>query len=126
MFTPHNPPSIFEPAGPYTHGLEVVGAKRLLFISGTLGLDPNGRVPEGFEAQCRQAWQNIVAILASAGMTCGNLVKVNGFLASAEFRLANAAIRSEFLGDHRVTSTVIVAALLDTAWLLEIEAIAAA
>lgn len=39
----HDPSAIFAPVGPYTHGLEVVEARRLLFITGTMGLDKNGK-----------------------------------------------------------------------------------
>jgi 2-iminobutanoate/2-iminopropanoate deaminase len=59
----HDPSAIFAPVGPYTHGLEVVGAQRLLFITGTMGLDKNGKAPDGIEAQCALAWRNIGAIL---------------------------------------------------------------
>ncbi|MCK6450629.1 MAG: hypothetical protein L6R19_07190 [Alphaproteobacteria bacterium] len=41
----------------------------------------DGSVPEGFEAQCRLEWQNIVAQLAAAGMTLDNLVIHRTFLA---------------------------------------------
>ncbi len=39
----HDPSAIFAPVGPYTHGLEVVEARRLLFITGTMGLDKRRR-----------------------------------------------------------------------------------
>jgi enamine deaminase RidA (YjgF/YER057c/UK114 family) len=63
----HDPSAIFAPVGSYTHGLEVVEAHRLLFITGTMGLDKNGKAPVGIEAQCALAWRNIGAILEHAG-----------------------------------------------------------
>ena len=51
----HDPDAIFAPVGPYTHGLEVAEARRLLFITGTMGLDKNGKAPDGIEAQCALA-----------------------------------------------------------------------
>lgn len=126
MLARHNPPSIYPPAGPYAHGVEVAGASRLLFISGTMGLAPDGAAADSFEAQCEQAWANIGAVLSSAGMTWRNLVKVNVFLGDRGDRDANAAVRARILGDHQVAVTVVAVTLLDPAWKLEIEAVAAA
>ena len=65
-------------------------------------------------------------MLASAGMAWSNLVKVTCFLGNAADRDVNAKVRSRVLGDHRVTVTVVAVTLLDPAWKLEIEAVAAA
>jgi 2-iminobutanoate/2-iminopropanoate deaminase len=122
----HDPDAIFAPVGPYTHGLEVVEARRLLFITGTMGLDKNGEAQDGIEAQCALAWRNIGAILEHAGMGMRNLVKVTCYLADRKYREANMQARAAALGDHRVATTVIAAALLEDGWLVEIEAIAVA
>jgi 2-iminobutanoate/2-iminopropanoate deaminase len=125
-FKEHNPATVFAPVGAYAHGLEAIEARRLLFISGTMGLDPEGCAPDGIEAQCAMLWRNIGEILASAGMTTQNLVKVTCFLRDGRDRDVNGAARKAALGDHRVATTVIVAELLETDWLVEIDAIAAA
>ena len=122
----HDPDTIFAPVGPYSHGLEVVEARRLLFITGTMGLDKNGMASDGIEAQCALAWHNIGAILEHAGMSMRNLVKVTCYLADRKYREANMQARAAALGDHRVATTVVAAALLEDGWLVEIEAIAAA
>jgi 2-iminobutanoate/2-iminopropanoate deaminase len=122
----HDPDVIFAPVGPYTHGLEVVEARRLLFITGTMGLDKNGKAPDGIEAQCALAWRNIGAILEHAGMGMRNLVKVTCYLADRKYREVNMQARAAALGDHRVATTVVAAALLEDDWLVEIEAIAVA
>jgi hypothetical protein len=51
--TTHDPDTIFAPVGPYTHGLEVVEARRLLFITGTMGLDESGKAPAGSRGNAR-------------------------------------------------------------------------
>lgn len=52
--------------GPYS---QAVSKNGLLFVSGQLGLDPaTGALAEGVEAQTRRALQNLVAILAAAGL----------------------------------------------------------
>ena len=122
----HDPSAIFAPVGPYTHGLEVVEARRLLFITGTMGLDKNGKALAGIEAQCAQAWRNIGAILEDTGMSMSNLAKVTCYLADRSYREANMKARAAALGDHRVATVVVVAGLLEDDWLVEIEAVAAA
>jgi len=122
----HSPAALYPAAGPYAHAVEVSGADRLLFVSGTMGLTPDGVAPGDFETQCEQAWRNIGAILDGAGLSLRHLVKVTCFLSHPGQRAANAAIRERVLGDHKVAVTVVGATLLESDWLLEIEAIAAA
>lgn len=126
MITHHNPATVYPPAGPYAHGVEVAEFTRLVYISGTMGLAPDGSAANDFEAQCEQAWANIGAVLESAGMTWRNLVKVNVFLGDRGDRDVNAVVRNRVLGDHKVAVTVVAVTLLDPVWKLEIEATAAA
>ncbi|WP_439496929.1 RidA family protein [Bosea sp. (in: a-proteobacteria)] len=60
------------------------------------------------------------------GMTLDNLVKVTTFLSDRRYAAESRRTRKEILGDRKVALTVIVAGIFDEAWLLEIEAIAAA
>jgi enamine deaminase RidA (YjgF/YER057c/UK114 family) len=123
--TRHDPASVSAPRGGYTHGLEIGSGARLLFISGQIPEAVDGTVPSSFDSQCRAAWSNIVATLASAGMTVNNLVKVTTFLTRQDQAEANGAIRREVLGAHRPALTVVVVQTLESQWLLEIDAIAA-
>ena len=125
MITPHNPSTVYPPAGPYAHGIEAHGFSRLLWISGTMGLAPDGSAADDFEAQCEQAWANVGAVLSAAGMNWRNLVKVTCFLGDRSDREVNAAVRDRVLGGHRLAVTVVAVTLLDPAWKLEIEALAA-
>lgn len=119
-------PGAVGPGGGYVHSYEVAGPARLLHISGQIPVRADGSVPEGFDAQCRQVWANVEAVLAASGMGLGHLVKVTTFLSRREYRDENSAIRRELLGAHEPALTVIIAGIYDEAWLLEIEAIAAA
>lgn len=124
--TRHNPASVPPPQGSYTQALEVQSGARLLFISGQVGIAPDGGVPSTFDDQCRLIYQNIVHLLAAANMDVTNLAKLTVFLTRPEDARRHGEIRREFLGDHLVASTaVVVAALLNPAWLLEVEAVAA-
>ena len=124
--TRHDPPGVHAPSRGYSLGLELGGPSRLLFISGQVPADAQGRVPEGFEAQCEQAWANVVAVLRAAGMEVGNLVKVTTFLTDKSQVPAHRAIRRRVLGEVAPAATTMIAETLEPAWLLEIEAIAAA
>ena len=123
--TAHLPPSVPAPVGNYAHGLEVPPGARLLFISGQIPEDLAGDVPSDFAAQCRLVWAHVGAVLASAGLGYGHLVKVTTFLADRAYADENGRIRREVLGAHRPALTVVVAGTLDPRWRLEIEAIAA-
>jgi enamine deaminase RidA (YjgF/YER057c/UK114 family) len=126
MLKAHNPTSMFAPVGPYSHGVEVVHPTRFLFSSGTMGLDREGRAPDGIEAQLETAWNNLKAILTEAGMGVGNIVRVTTFLADRSMRGPATAYRQAVLGEHKPAVTTMVAGLLQDDWLVEIEIVAAA
>jgi len=121
----HNPASVHAPSSGYSMGLELGQHRRLLFISGQVPENSDGNVPEGFEAQCEQAWRNIIAVLTAAGLGVEHLVKITTFLTDRNQVVANRAIRRRMLAEHEPASTVMIAQTVDGKWLLEIEAIAA-
>jgi 2-iminobutanoate/2-iminopropanoate deaminase len=110
----------------YCQAHEVSGHARLLFISGQVPADADGQVPADFKAQCRLAWANVQAQLKAADMTLDDLVKVTVFLADRRHRQANYEVRHEILGARSPALTIIITGIYDEAWLLEIEAVAAA
>ena len=122
----HNPPDVFPQYANYSHGIEIKGDSRILFISGLNGYDADGKtMPESFEGQARLIWRHIGAILRSAGMDYGNIVSLRTYLARPEYDAPNVAMRKEFLGDNEPASTVVCCQLLESKWKLEIEAVAA-
>ena len=123
--TRHNPASVHAPSSGYSMGLELGQHRRLLFISGQVPENSDGNVPEGFEAQCEQAWRNVIAVLTAAGLGVEHLVKITTFLTDRNQVVANRAIRRKMLAGHEPASTVMIAQTVDGKWLLEIEAIAA-
>ena len=125
MGQPHDPPSVPQAVGSYTHGLEVPGGSRLLFVSGQIPVRVDGSVPADFEGQCHVVWDNLLAVLASAGMGPEHLVKVTTYLTSRDQAEINGRVRRERLGGTRPALTVVIARTFASEWLLEIEAIAA-
>ena len=68
--------------GPYSQAIVAGG---FVFCSGTAGIDPaTGVAAEGIEAQTEQALQNLAAILAAAGASIADLVKVTIFYADVD------------------------------------------
>lgn len=111
-------------AGPYSHA---VWAGHLLYLSGQLGVDPEtSMLAEGVEAQARLALQNIKTVLASAGLTMGNVVKTTVFLKNMGDFAAINAIYAEAFGENKPARSCIAVAELPRGGLFEIEAVAQA
>lgn len=123
----HNPSrGIYPATSDYAHAIEVVAPQRLLFVSGTMGLDEAGKPGETLEEQLALIWNNLRAILASAGMSVDNIVRLTSYLRDASFVEANQNARLTALGGRAIPTTAIVAQTLREDWLVEIEIIAAA
>ena len=110
----------------YCQAMEASHVSRLLFISGQVPADAAGQVPGDFRSQCRLAWANVQAQLQAAGMTLDHLAKVTIYLSDRRWRGENAEVRREVLGHRTPALTIVIAGIYDEAWLLEIEAWAAA
>jgi enamine deaminase RidA (YjgF/YER057c/UK114 family) len=122
----HNPAEgVYAATSDYAHALEVRGAQRLLFVSGTMGLDAAGEAPGTLDAQLALVWTNLRAILAAAGMTVENIVRVTSYLRDGADAERNAAARNAALGGRLVPTTAIVVETLAPEWLVELEVIAA-
>jgi enamine deaminase RidA (YjgF/YER057c/UK114 family) len=109
----------------YVHAMEVRNPQRLLFVSGTMGLDPAGSPGATLAEQLDLIWANLRAILASAGMTVDNVVRLTSYLRDASYADANATARVKALGGRAVPTTAIVVQTLVNDWLVEIEVVAA-
>ena len=111
----------------YAHGVEVPAGARTLYVSGQAGMiDDERLIAGGFEPQCRQAIANIAAVLASAGMSLSDVIKINAYLTRREDLPLLRAVRAELLAVAPAVTVVLVAGLHDPDWLVEIEAVAAA
>lgn len=108
----------------YVHAIEVSGASRQLFVSGTMGLAVDGSAPESLDAQLRLVWSNIRRILEEANMSVSNIVRVTSYLTRTEFAANNQAAREKALDGRLVPTTAIVVTTLDQSWLVEVEVIA--
>lgn len=120
-----NPSSVAAPVGPYSQGVVASCDGTWLHVAGQIGIDANGDLAAGFEAQARQAWVNLVAILAASDMSVCDLVKVSSYLVDRSDAARLGPVRAEFLGQARPASTlVVVQALAHPDWLFEVDAVA--
>ena len=110
--------------GPYSQAVEINGT---LYVSGQIAINPEtGKLIEGdIQAQTRQIFRNIEAILKAAGYDFPEVVKVTVFLSDiANFRTMNEVYGQIYLENHPARSAFAVKELPMGA-LIEIETIAA-
>jgi 2-iminobutanoate/2-iminopropanoate deaminase len=121
-----NPRDVHAPVGPYSHTALVQGGSELVFVSGQVGMRPDGSIPQSFAEQVELTFQNLRACLAAHGLGVDAVVKLGVFIVPGQDFQALRAARERHFGAHRPTSTsVFVPQLANPAFLVEIEAIAA-
>lgn len=102
---------------------KVVIANGFVFISGTVPVTPEGKIPEGIDAQTRLVLDQIKALVEEAGSSMENIVKTTVFLTDkTQFQGMNAAYGDYFPTEPPARSTVICDLAIDV--IVEIEAIA--
>jgi 2-iminobutanoate/2-iminopropanoate deaminase len=112
---------------PISHFTNVVRAGRLVFVSGCVASDAEGRTIGGNDAtaQARQVHENLKKCLAAAGATFADVCKVTVFLKNIADREKVNVARKEYFGAHRPASTLVeISRLVRDDLLVEIEAIA--
>ena len=114
-------------AEPISHYTDAVRAGGLLFVSGLVPLDADGKlVGEDVAEQTRQIFRNLDLVLKAAACGFEDVVKVTHYLLNVDDRPAINPVRMEFFGEARPASTLVeVSALAIPGALLEIEAVAA-
>ncbi len=121
------PPGWPRPKG-YAAGISAQG--RLVFVSGQIGWDAQGRFAgDGIAGQVRQALRNVLAVLAEAGGAPEHITRLTWYVTDKrEYLAAQRAIGEAYravLGHHfPAMSVVAVAALLEDEAKVEIEATA--
>ena len=107
--------------GPYSQAIEV---GNMVFTSGVIPVVPaTGEIPEGIEAQARQAIGNLVALLNEAGVQTENVIKTTVFIKNMDDFAKINAIYSEFFVENCPARSCVEVARLPKDVLIEIEAI---
>ena len=118
--TPNAPAAI----GPYSQAIKSNG---LIFTSGQIAITPNGElVDRNIKRQTRQVLTNLQNILAEAGSSLDDVIKVTIFLEDMnDFGVVNV-IYAEYFGDHKPARSTVAVKTLPKNVLVEMDVIAAA
>jgi 2-iminobutanoate/2-iminopropanoate deaminase len=112
-----------EPRGHY-HQAVVSGD--LVFVSGQLAILPDGT--HGFEApfaeQVRRAMANLFGILAAAGCSPGDVVKVTAYIVGVDHWPEFNEVYGSVMGHARPARSVVPVPELHFGYLVEIDAVA--
>jgi enamine deaminase RidA (YjgF/YER057c/UK114 family) len=112
--------SPFEPTIGFSRAVRV--GDRVL-VSGTGPIWPDGSCPDDAEAQAGRCLEIIATALDEAGAALGDVVRTRMFLTSVDVADGVSAAHGAVFGEIRPAATmVVVAALLDPRWLVEMEA----
>ena len=109
----------------YSHAAKAGG---LVFVAGQVAQDQDGNVVGrgDVEAQAVQIFDNLRAVLASAGATLNDVVKLTTYTTNVAYRAKIAEVRGRYFTTYFPPNTfVVVASLATPDYLLEIEAVAA-
>jgi 2-iminobutanoate/2-iminopropanoate deaminase len=112
---------------PLSHYTDAVRAGELLFISGVVPVDGEGRLVGGEDvvAQATAVFESLGRVLSAAGSAPGDVVKVTVFLTDADDRARINPVRQAFFGDARPASTLVeISRLAVPGAMIEVEAVA--
>lgn len=94
-----------------------------VLVSGTAPVWPDGSCDPDPYVQANRCFQIILAALEEAGAEARHVVRTRMFITDPSYGEAVGAAHGEVFGEVRPTATlVVVAALLDPRWKVEIEA----
>lgn len=120
------PAGVRAPFAAYSHAVEVEAGSRLVFCSGQLGISPDDHVPEGAGEQAELCFAAIATILAAAGMTLENIVRINAYVTDRAHMKPYMAVRDRLFPAPSPASTLmIVTGFTREEFKVEVEAIAA-
>jgi 2-iminobutanoate/2-iminopropanoate deaminase len=123
----HTPQPITVPAAPpqnntYSQAVRLGG---LIYLSGQLGVRPDGTLPETFAGQVRQALDNVGVVLDAAGSSLSLVAKVNIYITDFSLLAEMNAVYPEYF-PHRPAKTTVEIVRLDKGAQIEVEVVAAA
>jgi 2-iminobutanoate/2-iminopropanoate deaminase len=119
------PPQVFQPPFPYSLGIVAQG-KRTVYVAGQVALNDKGELvgKDDPEAQARQVFANMKAVLAAAGAKMDDVVKITMIIKNGADFPKIGGVRKDFFKEPYPASTAFIAPLLNPDWLVEVEAVA--
>lgn len=125
-----NPKEIFHSPF-FTHTITVSGPARMVYVSGQVSYDRDGRVigKDDMRAQAEQVFKCLTQNLKAAGATWSDVVKLNGYMVklNADAVKHYREVRSRYLDAKCMPASTLVGVerLVHDDLLLEVEVIAA-
>ncbi len=113
-------------AGIYTHGTQLAAPRRIVALSGQIGVPLEGQTSADFAGQCHQAMDHVEALLAASDMGLADILRVTYYLTrAADLPELSALRQSRWRTDTPpAVTTLVVAALASPELLIEIEVLA--
>lgn len=113
------------PFSDYAQAIEVPAGARTLYVSGQVGINLDGSMPEDPVQQHENVWRHLFAILRAADMGPEDIVDVRCFINSYDEVPRYREVRDKMLAGSLVPSTMVVAPLADPSWRVEVAVTAA-
>ncbi|WP_226568387.1 RidA family protein [Bacillus stratosphericus] len=123
MRTSRNPETIHPPVAPYAHQIETTEPQRWLTLSGQVGMEADGTIPESPLEQLKLALENVKRNVEAADMKVEDITKLVFYLVGEFDAESRKRIMEQFLGDHLPCMTMIyVVALASPVFKVEVDA----
>ncbi|MDO8491839.1 MAG: RidA family protein [Dehalococcoidia bacterium] len=106
---------------------DAIKVGKTIYVAGQVARDESGTVvgKGDIVAQTEQAYENLKRVLAAAGASVTDIVKMNIFCLDLDRFKKTGEVRRRYFGDHfPATTAVQVARLMDPDYLIEVEVIA--
>lgn len=112
-----------DPVGPYS---QAVQCGPFIFLSGQIPLDPKNSqlVGEDIQTQSKQIFENIKAVLASANLGFGDVVKTLVFLTDMQDFSEFNKVYESYFGNHKPARSCVEVSALPKSVKVEVEVIA--
>jgi enamine deaminase RidA (YjgF/YER057c/UK114 family) len=122
-------PSTMPPTRGYTHVVETHSPSRTIYISGQLGMTPDGKfagAPGDFRAQAEQCFANLKLALVEVGATFDHVVKMTAFFVDMAHLPIYFEVRDRFVNTKAppASTAIQISKLAREPALFEIEATA--
>ena len=127
MIRPISTSNAPKPFSRYSQAREVAAGSRLVYVSGHVGVDLDGKLAATEEGEHEQAWRNVLAILDSAGLGPHDIVEVTAYVTSQAGVPIYRKVRDRMLeGAEPASTLLVISGLADPNWHVEIQVVAAA
>jgi len=115
------------PFSNYSQAVAIDPGARYLFVAGQVGATVSGEIPAEPTRQHQLAWENVLAVLAAAGMDHRNIVDTHVYITDRSHIGLYRQTRDRMLKGHKPAATlVVVSGLADPALVMEVSVVAAA